>query len=168
MDRNDRAVRQARKVYRIIPERSARHYLLGLLVVAGFLSLFAVPIGWWIGGLAGAILGFALSVLVFVLADGFAVREIRLGSDGTVEFRSSWRGQRIAGSQIRRVTGYLDEDEGDRSYNFQIAGRRRPIGVDHFTELPIFIEELRALNPNLEVTGDWPSEGGSGRVRRGS
>jgi hypothetical protein len=148
-------------IYRVIPERSAKHYVVGLLVVVGFLSLFAAPIGWWIAGLVGALTGFGISVLVFILADALHVREIRLGPDDIVEFRSSWRRQRVAATQITRVTGYFDADEGDRSYDFQIANRRRPIGIDHFRELPALIQDLKTLNPDIELAGDWPSIAGS-------
>src|SRR5688572_6511408 len=89
-------------VYPIYPTRSPNTFLLALAVVAGFLSLVAVPVGWWLGGGIGALTGVALSVAIFVLADGMTEREIHTfpmgssnsahGGDGSGRpVRTFWR-----------------------------------------------------------------------------
>ena len=57
-------------VYETGPPRSVRRYLLALLVIAGLLSLVAVPIGWWLAGWPGSLAGAGLAVLVFSLPTG--------------------------------------------------------------------------------------------------
>ena len=120
------------------------------------LSLFAVPIGVLIRGWTGAIIGGTLALLIAVVLDGLSVREIRILPGGVVEFRALLRRTRAQGSQITRVTGYLDEDEGTRSYNLAIAGKRREVQMEDFPEFSAFMRDLQALNPGLQLTGDWP------------
>ena len=147
-------------VYRIGPARSAGRFVLALLVVSGFLSLVAVPVGWWLAGWTGALTGLGLSVLFFVVADGFTVREIRVFPDGEVEFRSLWRRKRVDGSRIIGVMGYLDRDEGTRSFNIQVADQRGQVRLDEFPEVDAFINDLQTLNPELRIAGEWPDVAG--------
>jgi len=147
-------------VYRVSPPRSAGRFVLALLVVSGFLSLVAVPVGWWLAGWTGALAGLGLSVLFFIVADGFTVREIRIFPDGEVEFRSLWRRTRVDGSRIIGITGYLDHDEGTRSFNIRVADQRGQVRLDDFPEFRAFVGDLKALNPELLIAGEWPSVDG--------
>ena len=143
-------------VYRIYPARSAKTFLLALAVVTGFLSLFTAPVGWWIAGWLGVLTGIGLSTGIFLLADGMTIREIRTSPKGMIEFRSPWRQIRVDSSDILEVIGFLDHDEGDRSFNLTIRNRPRPIGVDDFPALSTFLDELHAHNPALQLSGEWP------------
>ena len=133
--------------YHISPVRSARDFLLSLLIGAGLLSAIALPVGLLLGGWTGAIFGVALAVLLAVVLDGLSVREIRMLPGGIVEFRALFRQTRAPGSQIERVTGYLDEDEGTRSYNLAIAGRRREVKSRTFPSSRRSCETYRHSTP---------------------
>ena len=127
--------------------------LSGLIVYGG--------IGWLIDRWIGALFGVGLSAVLAIVLDGLSVREIRVLPDGVIEFRALWRRTRVAGSRITRVTGFLDEDEGIRSYNLAVSGRRREIQIEEFPAFPALLNEIQRLNPGLELTGEVPLVGES-------
>jgi hypothetical protein len=132
-------------------------------VIAGLLSLVAVPIGWWLAGWPGSLAGAGLAVLVFLVADGQTVREVRLSPDGVVEFRSRWRQWRVPASRIEAITGDLDHDEGIYSFAVSRPATRGTVRFDDFPELPALIRHLQSHNPSLRLVGEWPAQFDSGQ-----
>jgi hypothetical protein len=108
----------------------------------------------WLGGLA-------ISALLWLAGwhhVGRQVREIRVADDGTVEFVRVRGRIRVAARDIRAVEGAKHRDEdGDVFWELRVRHSGRRIRVWNFERAEEFVADLRALNPSVAVTGEWPA-----------
>ena len=89
------------------------------------------------------------------------VHEIYVASDGTIEFVSKWRRQAVLARDIRHIQGIRSADYNGRvQWQVKIIyGTRRVVKIDYFDEARDFLHDVTALNPLIDVTGEWPSLG---------
>jgi hypothetical protein len=122
------------------------------------MSLMADDWRFGVGAVTVITLPFALRYAWGLLS---IVDEVVVRSDGSIELVSEWRRRTVRASDIRRVRGIRQMGYNGRvSWEMKIDhGARRAIKVDHFDEARQFINDLRALNPYIEVSGEWPSIG---------
>jgi hypothetical protein len=146
----------AARTYRAGPDLTPTRTVLALLAVTLFVSLIAVPIGWWAAGWVGALAGIGLGVLVFLLLDALTVREVRLYPDGWIELRSRIRTKRVDGNRIEEIAGELDRDEGVYSFSARIGSKWHALPFDTGPGIRMFVADLELVNPGIRTTGEWP------------
>lgn len=89
------------------------------------------------------------------------IYEIRLSTDyGVVEFVRLWSTFEVEAHEIRAIEGRRHRDEdGDVFWEIRVKRdrARRTIDLRHFPRADEFIADIRAMNPHVEITGQWPT-----------
>jgi len=84
------------------------------------------------------------------------VYEIRLAQDGTVEIMRLQGSVAMPARAIRRVQGLRESNYGKDSWSMRILSDSGTFTVEFFGRAMELVNDLRALNPNLQVDGEWP------------
>jgi hypothetical protein len=122
------------------------------------MSLIADDWRFGVGAVTVITLPFALRYAWGLLS---IVDEIVVRSDGAVEFVADWRRRTVQARDIRRVRGIRQTGYNGRvNWEMKIDhGAWRAIKEDHFDEARQFIDDLKRINPYIDVSGEWPSIG---------
>lgn len=85
------------------------------------------------------------------------VNAIRLRDDGTIEFERILGTTRINVRDITGLTGVReDRDYGRVEWSMWVWQRAERTTVPYFEQAWDFIDDVRALNPDIPVHGEWP------------
>ena len=139
-------------------------FIREVLLVIGFAGVFLLGFGLGMGSLAGWLIGIGLAG--FILAVGgygatHHVHEIRLGKSSTVTFSRVLGSVTMAVNDITVVRGIRTASyDGSVEWEMEVRDRHgRVVRVGYFHRAREFVTDLTALNPGIDVYGEWPSIG---------
>ena len=82
--------------------------------------------------------------------------EVRVGTDGTVEFLRVMGRARIWANEIREIEKVGERDCDGDNRELRIRYTHGTIPIDYFREADYFIAEVWELNPGITLTERWP------------
>jgi hypothetical protein len=146
-------------IYRL-EGRIGRLVVGGVFGIAG-LGLLVVALRVAVGPDASAsftitALFMGLVVMVFVVAMVREVIEIRLASNGIIDFVRPIGTTRIPVRHVRVLEGELGSSYGKTIWKLRMHYAGGSVTFGQFERVMDFVRQIRAQNPSVEISGVWP------------